>query len=159
MEFVHIFVISWKFLENSLHRDMCEGLKVYMTHCKYIHWERTVLTEAGDVLLLFQGLCKPFRRKPAVIWLTQFCLLSWDHSAQEYHISLLRNLLKKDLGLETALCLTYCVYKRGIFGLSGWIMQGNQEGKGRSTSSTGELKRQITSRKREQQQQQSVKMS
>lgn len=42
---------------------------------------------------------------PAVIWLTQFCLLSRDHSAQQYHISILKNLLKKDSGLETVLCV------------------------------------------------------
>lgn len=40
---------------------------------------------------------------PAVIWLTQFCLFSGVHSAQQYHVSFLKNLLKKDLGFEIVL--------------------------------------------------------
>ena len=51
-------VRDWRFIWLTVNTSTKKGLMV----------------TAGDTLLLFQRLCKPLSKTPAVIWPTQFCL-------------------------------------------------------------------------------------
>lgn len=88
-----------------------------------------------------------------------FAWLSRDHSAQQYRISFLKNLLKKDLGLETILCwMCWWCKKKAYLVFLAELCKNNRETKGRNikiTSTTFRVKK--TNSRTQQQQQRSIR--